>query len=246
MPPLTPRPNSANGCRTLGARDGNRSCFGMSVRPTQARLRPDRRLSQRPRCALKISTVMMLILSFSPEHPCPGFLSTNPPASLRCADKAHRRGGFAGPPRSRDFCRGRGCGDKKYNHHVLDISSEPGACWFCESRRDSFLKTPRSCGLIQSRYMEHPPDPPPPEVRSNTADKEALLARFLGPVETRDAEVVEHWRQASAADHARAMIDLADTAEQIVASTGFGKPYDEQFPGFPKADASEGGRSFAV
>jgi hypothetical protein len=77
------------------------------------------------------------------------------------------------------------------------------------------------------------------------AEKAALLARFRGPVQARDAEVVERWRQLTAAEHARAMIDLANMSEQIVAYTGLRKSADEQFPGFPRAHTAGGGRSSA-
>ena len=62
----------------------------------------------------------------------------------------------------------------------------------------------------------------------------AELAAFLGPVADRDAEVVERWRNASAADHARAMIELSGYAERMAAQTGLGKDPAERFPGFPK------------
>lgn len=59
----------------------------------------------------------------------------------------------------------------------------------------------------------------------------AELATFLGPVADRDAEVIERWRNASAAAHARAMIELSDYAERMVAQTGLGKDPAERFPG---------------
>lgn len=73
------------------------------------------------------------------------------------------------------------------------------------------------------------------------AIKAARLDAFRGPVERRDLEMVEYWRGASAAEHAAAMIDLANTAEQIVVHTGYGKDPDEHFPGFPAL--TKGGRS---
>jgi hypothetical protein len=62
----------------------------------------------------------------------------------------------------------------------------------------------------------------------------AELATFLGPVADRDAEVIERWRDASPAAHARAMIELSRYAERMAAQTGIGKDPDELFPGIPK------------
>lgn len=56
-------------------------------------------------------------------------------------------------------------------------------------------------------------------------------AAFRGPVEANDAETVRFLRKASPEDHAKAMIELARYAEMMVATTGFGKDPDEQFPG---------------
>lgn len=63
--------------------------------------------------------------------------------------------------------------------------------------------------------------------------KAILLERFLGPRAERDREVVDRWRSASAAEHAQAMIELANFAEMMVAHTGHGKDPHEMFPGFP-------------
>lgn len=60
------------------------------------------------------------------------------------------------------------------------------------------------------------------------------LTRFLGPVEDRDAEVIERWRDASAEAHAQAMIELSRYAERMAAQTGFGKDPAERFPGIPE------------
>lgn len=60
------------------------------------------------------------------------------------------------------------------------------------------------------------------------------LASFLGPVADRDAEVIERWRDASPAAHARAMIELSDYAERMAAQTGLGKDPAERFPGIPE------------
>jgi|GEM_PF-3061582 len=60
------------------------------------------------------------------------------------------------------------------------------------------------------------------------------LATFLGPVAARDAEVIERWRDASPAAHARAMIELSDYAERMAVQTGLGKDPTERFPGIPK------------
>jgi hypothetical protein len=62
----------------------------------------------------------------------------------------------------------------------------------------------------------------------------AELTAFLGPVQDRDAEVIERWRDASPDAHAQAMIELSRYAEQMVAQTGIGKDPDERFPGIPK------------
>jgi hypothetical protein len=63
--------------------------------------------------------------------------------------------------------------------------------------------------------------------------REERLRRFRVPVEERDAEVIEHWRQASPEAHAQARIGLARASGTIVAHTGFGKDPHEMFPGFP-------------
>jgi hypothetical protein len=60
------------------------------------------------------------------------------------------------------------------------------------------------------------------------------LAAFLGPVADRDAEVIERWRNASPAAHARAMIELSGYAERMAAQTGLGKDPGERFPGIPE------------
>lgn len=60
------------------------------------------------------------------------------------------------------------------------------------------------------------------------------LTTFLGPVADRDAEVIERWREASAEDHAQAMIELSRYAERMAAQTGHGKDPAERFPGIPE------------
>lgn len=60
------------------------------------------------------------------------------------------------------------------------------------------------------------------------------LAAFLGSVADRDAEVIERWREASAEDHAQAMIELSRYAERMAAQTGLGKDPAERFPGIPE------------
>lgn len=60
------------------------------------------------------------------------------------------------------------------------------------------------------------------------------LTTFLGPVADRDAEVIERWREASAQDHAQAMIELSRYAERMAAQTGLGKDATERFPGIPE------------
>lgn len=62
----------------------------------------------------------------------------------------------------------------------------------------------------------------------------AELTSFLGPIADRDIEVVERWREASAGDHARAMIELSRYAERMAVQTGFGKSPTERFPGIPE------------
>lgn len=62
----------------------------------------------------------------------------------------------------------------------------------------------------------------------------AELTTFLGPVQDRDAEVIERWREASPEAHARAMIELSGYAERMAAQTGLGKDPTERFPGIPK------------
>ena len=62
----------------------------------------------------------------------------------------------------------------------------------------------------------------------------AELTTFLGSVADRDAEVIERWHEASAEDHAQAMIELSRYAERMVAQTGIGKDPGERFPGIPE------------
>ncbi|MDE3070089.1 MAG: hypothetical protein KGJ43_05115, partial [Acidobacteriota bacterium] len=57
--------------------------------------------------------------------------------------------------------------------------------------------------------------------------------RLCGQLQSRDREVVEHWRAASADAHARAMIELSRYATAMVRQTGLGKRGGEMFPGFP-------------
>ncbi len=64
-------------------------------------------------------------------------------------------------------------------------------------------------------------------------DRQEKLRQFRGPVEARDAQLIERWRQASPTAHAAAMIELARYAEMMVAHTGYGKDAAELFPGFP-------------
>ena len=79
----------------------------------------------------------------------------------------------------------------------------------------------------------HPQDAAGPSVSGRDAKAERLR-RFLGPVAMRDAETVERWRGASAAEHATAMIELSEFAAQMVQQTGHGKDPSEMFPGFPR------------
>jgi hypothetical protein len=64
-------------------------------------------------------------------------------------------------------------------------------------------------------------------------------------LEERDAEILSHWREASPAAHADAMIQLAELAEKIVSHTGLTKDPDEMFPGFPelRRDIGSGDRA---
>jgi len=71
--------------------------------------------------------------------------------------------------------------------------------------------------------------------RSDTTQKAALLARFVGPLEERDQEMIEYWRQATPAEHARAMIELAAFVENVAAHTQLTKEATIMFPGFPRA-----------
>lgn len=68
--------------------------------------------------------------------------------------------------------------------------------------------------------------------------RDAELTAFLGPIADRDAEVIERWREASPAAHARAMIELSAYAGRMVAQTGLGKDPNERFPGIPKQSPS--------
>lgn len=60
--------------------------------------------------------------------------------------------------------------------------------------------------------------------------KAERLRAFLGSVEEDDAELVAYWRSASSAEHAAAMIDLANYAERMAEQTGLHKDTDEMFP----------------
>ena len=73
------------------------------------------------------------------------------------------------------------------------------------------------------------------------AARQERLRRFRGPLEQRDDEVLEHWRQATPEAHAQAMIGLARVAEMIVAHTGFSKDPAEMFPGFPPSRPDRNG-----
>ncbi|MDB5169100.1 MAG: hypothetical protein JWO41_456 [Candidatus Saccharibacteria bacterium] len=64
------------------------------------------------------------------------------------------------------------------------------------------------------------------------------LARFVGPMIERDQEVVDFWRAASPAEHAKAMIELSDYATSMIKITGIGKDPNERFPGFPPISKS--------
>jgi len=72
----------------------------------------------------------------------------------------------------------------------------------------------------------------------DTAGRGEMLARFRGPVEASDAERVGFWRSRSDAEHAKAMIELADFAEMVVGHTGYHKDPTDFFPGLPKVSAA--------
>lgn len=82
--------------------------------------------------------------------------------------------------------------------------------------------------------MKHGERPDLAAVESVSApDEKALrLRRFVGPMVERDREIVEYWRSATPSEHARAMIDLAEYAEQMVRQTGITKNPEDMFPGF--------------
>ncbi len=60
--------------------------------------------------------------------------------------------------------------------------------------------------------------------------RRARLERFRGHVDTHDKELAEYWSQRSPAEHAKAMVDLADYADMMAAQTGFEKDPNEMFP----------------
>lgn len=62
--------------------------------------------------------------------------------------------------------------------------------------------------------------------------KELRLAELLAPT---DAQTAERWRASSSAEHAEAMILLAEYAERVAAATGFGREVETKNPGFPAA-----------
>lgn len=83
-------------------------------------------------------------------------------------------------------------------------------------------------------------EPVPATAIDQDAARAERLRRFRGPVEERDAEIVDYWRDAPPEAHARAMIELAHYAEQMVAHTGFDKDRSEMFPGFPQPESPHG------
>ena len=76
-------------------------------------------------------------------------------------------------------------------------------------------------------------------IPSMSAGDPVELRRFLGPVHDPDTEAIERWREASAEEHAQAMIELSRSAEQMVAQTGLGKDSSERFPGIPEPSPPE-------
>jgi hypothetical protein len=72
----------------------------------------------------------------------------------------------------------------------------------------------------------------------DAAGRAEMLARFRGPVEASDTERVEFWSTRSDAEHAKAMIELADFAEMVVGHTGYRKDPTDFFPGLPKVRAA--------
>lgn len=71
------------------------------------------------------------------------------------------------------------------------------------------------------------------ELPAAEASKQERLARFVGSVAAADAETVDHWRDATPEQHARAMSELSDYAQQMVQQTGLGKTDANMLPGFP-------------
>jgi hypothetical protein len=74
----------------------------------------------------------------------------------------------------------------------------------------------------------------------DAAGRAEMLARFRGPVEASDAERVDFWCSRSDAEHAKAMIELADFAEMVVGHTGYHKDPADFFPGLPNVSAATG------
>lgn len=71
------------------------------------------------------------------------------------------------------------------------------------------------------------------ELLAGEESKQERLARFVGPVAAADAETIEYWRDATPEQHARAMSDLSDYAQQMAQQTGLGKTDANMLPGFP-------------
>lgn len=55
----------------------------------------------------------------------------------------------------------------------------------------------------------------PRELASDPASRAARLQRFVGSVESDDAEMIAFWRERTPAEHARAGAELSDIAARV-------------------------------
>jgi len=69
--------------------------------------------------------------------------------------------------------------------------------------------------------------------------------RFVGPLAAADAETIDHWRHATPEQHAKAMSELSDYAQQMAQQTGLGKTDSDVFPGFPPSRQEAGPKTAA-
>jgi len=77
------------------------------------------------------------------------------------------------------------------------------------------------------------------------ASKRERLMRFVGPLEAADTETIDHWRHATPEQHAKAMSELSDYAQQMAQQTGLGKTDSDVFPGFPPSRQEAGPKTAA-